>query len=50
MSDKAINTCFIVFYSTPDLYKTQGMCDRVVSKDPFLLIYCPDRYKSQKNV
>ena len=24
------------------------MCDRVVSKNLFLLIYCPERYKTQK--
>ena len=24
------------------------MCDRVVSGDPFMLIYCPDRCKTQK--
>ena len=23
-------------------------CDRVVPKDGFMLIYCPDRYKTQK--
>ena len=24
------------------------MCDKGVSKNPFMLIYCPDRYKPQK--
>ena len=48
MCDKAVNTCFLVFYSGPDRYKTQEMCDRVVSKDAFMLIYCTDRYKTQK--
>ena len=24
------------------------MCDRVVSKDHFLIIYCPDKYTTQK--
>ena len=23
------------------------MCDRVVSEDPFLIVYCPDKYKTQ---
>ena len=23
------------------------MCDKVVSEDPFLIIYCPDEYKTQ---
>ena len=48
MHDKAVNTCCIVFYSVPNRYKTQEMCDRVVSKDPLMLIYSPNRYKSQK--
>ena len=24
------------------------MCDRVASEDPFMLVYCPDKYKSQR--
>ena len=24
------------------------MCDRVTPEDPFMLVYCPDRYKTQK--
>ena len=24
------------------------MCDKVVSEDPFSIIYCPDKYKSQR--
>ena len=24
------------------------MCDRVVSEDPFLIVYCPDKYITQK--
>ena len=24
------------------------MCDRVVSEDPFLIVYCLDKYKTQK--
>ena len=27
MCDKAVNTCFTVFYSIPNQYKTQEMCD-----------------------
>ena len=23
------------------------MCDRVVSEDLFLIVYCPDKYKTQ---
>ena len=24
------------------------MCDRVTSEDPFMLVYCPDRCKTQR--
>ena len=24
------------------------MCDRVVSENPFLIVYCPDKYVTQK--
>ena len=48
MHDKAVNTCCIVFYSVPNWYKTQEMCDIVVSKDPLMLIYWRNRYKTQK--
>ena len=24
------------------------MCDRVVSEDHFLIVYCPDKYKTQR--
>ena len=24
------------------------MCDGVVSKDPFFIVYCPDKYKTQR--
>ena len=24
------------------------MCDRIVSEDPFLVVYCPDKYKTQR--
>ena len=33
--NKAVNRCFFVFDSIPDQYKTQEMCDKVVSEDPF---------------
>ena len=37
-----------VFYSIPDLYETQKMYKSVVSEDPFLIVYCHDKYKNQK--
>ena len=39
---------FFVFDFIPYLYKTQEMRDRVVSKDPFLIVYCPNRYITQR--
>ena len=48
MCDKAINTCFFVFTSVPDQCKTQEIGNRVISEDPFMLIYCLNRYKTQK--
>ena len=35
MRDKAVNSYFFLFDSIPDQYKTQEMCDRAVSDDPF---------------
>ena len=48
MCDKAVNTCFYVFTSVPDQYKTQKMCNRVIFEDTFMLIYSPNRYETQK--
>ena len=39
---------FFVFDSIPNQYKTQETCDRVVSKDPFLIACCTDKYETQK--
>ena len=38
---------FFVSDSIPDWYKTQEKSDKVVSEDPFLMVYCPDKYKTQ---
>ena len=37
-----------VFDSVPDRYKTEELWNIVVSKDALILIYCPNRYKTQK--
>ena len=39
---------FFVFGPIPDQYKTQEMCDRVVSEDPSIIVYCPGKYKTQR--
>ena len=46
MCDKAVNRCFfcIYFFFFFCLYKNQGMCDRIVFEDPFILIYGSDQY------
>ena len=41
---------FFVFDSIPDQYKTQEVYDIVVSLYPFLILYCPDKYITQKMV
>ena len=48
MRDKAVNRCFFGFYSVPDQYKTQEKCDRVLSEDPFLIVYCADKDKTHR--
>ena len=35
--DKAVDKCPFVFDSVPNQYKTQEMCDRIDSYDPFKL-------------
>ena len=45
---KAVDTRPFALDSVPDQYKTQEMCDRVVSKKSFMLKYCLDRYKIQE--
>ena len=48
MCDKAVNFCTFVFGSVGDCYKTQIMCNKVASEEPFLLKLCLDRYKTQR--
>ena len=48
MCYRAVHRCFFVFDSILDQYKTQEICDIVVSSYPFLVVYCPDKYIPQK--
>ena len=50
MCNKAVNSNFFPFDSIPDWGKTPEMCDRAVSDYPFLIVYCPNKYITQKNV
>ena len=45
---KAVHPFTFEFDSVPDQYKTHGVCDKVVSEEPFMLKYCLDRYKTQE--
>ena len=45
---KHLIDAFFVFDSILDQYKTQEICNRVVSEDPFFIVYCPDKYITQK--
>ena len=47
MRDKAVNTYSFAFDSVSHRYKTQEMCDRVVYENHFLIVYCPDKYKTR---
>ena len=42
MCNRAVTRRFFVFDSIPYQYKTQEICDIVLSEDPFLIVYCPD--------
>ena len=46
MCFEAVNGCFLVFDSITDQYKTQKICDTLISLYPFLIVYCPDKYKN----
>ena len=46
MCDQAF--CFLPLIYIPDRYKTQEMCDRIISDDSFSLRYVPHQYKTQQ--
>ena len=48
MCNKAVYRYSSVYYSIPDQYKLQEMCDRVASEGPFLVVNCPDEYITQR--
>ena len=43
MCHKSVDDYFIALEFIPDRYKTQEMCDRIISDDPFSLGYAPDK-------
>ena len=50
MCGKPLDRCYFALVYVADWYKTQEMCDRYVSEDPFLILYCPDKYKNSNSV
>ena len=38
-------SCQFVFDCVLNQCKSRKMCDRVVSEDPFLILYCPGKYE-----
>ena len=50
MCDNAIDTCAFVSDYVPDCYKTQEMCNKVLSEEYFILKCCPDGYQPMKCV
>ena len=38
----------VVLFFTPDHFKTQGMCNEAVEKNPHMLGHVPDQYKTQE--
>ena len=43
MCHKSVDDYSIALEFIPDRYKTQEMCDRIISDDPFSLGYAPDK-------
>ena len=40
MCDIVVNGCFLAFTYITDQYKTQQICDSLISEDPFLQVCC----------
>ena len=50
MCDKEINSCFALFDSIPDQYKTQKMCDRATDDLLAILKLIPDWFVTSKMI
>ena len=46
IGNREVHRYFFVFDSLPDQSKAQQICDIFVSWYPFLIVYCPDKYKT----
>ena len=38
--------CIFCYFFILDQYKTREICDIIASLYPFLIVYCPDKYKT----
>ena len=47
LCDKVVNIFFCSWFYSLSV-ETQEIYDRVISEDPFLIVYCPDKYKIQR--
>ena len=48
MSDRAVSTYPSTIKFVSECFMTQKMCDRVAPEDHFLIVYCPDKYITQR--
>ena len=48
MYEKAIEKRLRGLYYVPDHLKTQGMCGKAVTFNPYMLRFVPDRFKAQE--
>ena len=46
MCDKGVSTHSSTIQFIPECYKTQELCYKVISDDPFSIRYAPDQYKA----
>ena len=46
MCDKAVSD--FLYLALLFLIKKSEMCDRVISDDPFLIVYCPDKHETHR--
>ena len=48
MGDETVARHLFLLDSVSDKYNIQGICDKIVSEDPFKLKHCHDRYETQQ--
>ena len=48
MYDEKVSRCSFSFIYIYVQYKNQKIGDSVLSEDPFMLVYCPNKYQTQR--